>query len=193
MNVYFIDLTTSLTHIETNGVAIGASEHQFYSLIQELTKVGYSVSVFNKILENKIIDNINYVNFENIYNMKDEIGSKSFFIQKFKPTQIKFNEIFKENKKILWGHDIPADYVFTYECDQNDINLFHTNKSAFLKKYLDDNIHYIFNSNFNKNLYLDMYKSHGIELKKDRCNIIYNILYEKEFENIVRKEPKMNT
>lgn len=190
MKVYFIDLTTSLTHVETNGIAIGASEHQFYSLIQELTKVGYSVTVFNKISENKTIDDINYINFENIYDMEEEIGTKSFIIQKFKPTQLKFNEIFKENKKILWAHDIPADYVFKYDCDQNDINLFYANKAAFFKKYLDDNIYYIFNSNFNKNLYLDMYKSYNIVLKEDRYNIIYNVLYEKEFENIVKKEPK---
>jgi len=186
--LYFIDLTANLTHKETQEVAIGASEHQFYSLIQELGKT-YEVFVFNKIKESKTINNINYINFENIFNYQEQIGKCPFFIQRFKVTNSKFNEIFKINKKYIWAHDIPADYVLTHECSQSDLNLFNTNRASFLKNYFEDNIYYIFNSNFNKNLYFDMYKNFNINIDA-RYQIIYNILYEKEFENVVKKEPK---
>ena len=189
--VYFIDKNTKLTHQDTRGIPIGASEHQFYSLIQELSKRDYIVTVFNNINDNITIDNIRYINFKDIYDLKDEIGSNNFIMQRFKVTDKKFNEIFKDNKKIIWAHDIPADYVLSYECDKDDLNLFHSNRGLFLKKYLDDNIHYIFNSEFNQNLYLNMYKNFSIDLKNN-YHLIYNILYEFEFENVIKKDQKEN-
>ena len=191
-NIYFIDLTSGLTHLETNGVAIGASEHQFYSLIQELKNNNYNIHVFNKITENKLIDSINYYNYEKIYDMTDIIGKSNLIIQRFKIIDKKFNEIFKDNKKYLWIHDLNHEWVLTANSNQNFINLFRNNKKDFFYNYLSDNIHFIFNSEYTKKLYYDMFNENGIHLNNDRFEIIYNILYENEFKDLVKKESKNN-
>lgn len=60
-NMIFIDRTCNLNHISIKNRAIGASEYQFYNLINELSK-NNNITCYNHTRNHEMIDNILYCN-----------------------------------------------------------------------------------------------------------------------------------
>jgi len=187
-DIVVIDHTCDRTHNNIKNRAIGGSEYQLYNLLYHLSLVKKSISCFNYIHgRDNIIDNINYSNFETIKDI--EFNSKNIFIvHRFYPIEKYIREKIKNNKTFIWIHDITDSCIFlgndaeAIEYYKNNPNIY---KDFLLNTFLKNKkIHFIFNSNHCKYLFIDYLKKYNINFDIRRYNVIYNILYKEEFENI---------
>uniref|UniRef100_A0A6C0BBG4 Glycosyl transferase family 1 domain-containing protein n=1 Tax=viral metagenome TaxID=1070528 RepID=A0A6C0BBG4_9ZZZZ len=174
--IIFIDHTPiiDLNHHDIKNRAIGASEYQFYNLIDTFSKVNISIICFNKIQNDKVIDNVHYKPITTI-NVESFLPTDKIIIQRYCsliPLSIK-NEIF------VWFHDQVCNDVIAFSPSQkiNDaLEIIHHKK----------NIHFIFNSYSAKKMYLDFFCNSGFHFEKNRYTVIYNILYEDDFIDSVK-------
>jgi len=150
--VIFIDQSPmKLTHKTVKNCAIGASEYQFYNLIETLS-LKREIICYNWS-EGKI-DNI-------LYKPITQIELDTFY-----PTDIIVVQRFcsaipkkLQNQKVfVWVHDCVCDDIFS---------------SA-------KNVEFIFNSDFNRNNYLQNYIKYHTYPYKNR--VIYNMMYASEFD-----------
>lgn len=81
--IVFIDNTANYIYNDTKNIAIGASEHQFYNLIYNISKTN-NIRCFNKIINDINIDNIYYSNISNINNVEFQESSIIIFQRIFK-------------------------------------------------------------------------------------------------------------
>lgn len=151
--VIFIDKTPMvLTHESVKNCAIGASEYQLYNLIETLSEKR-EIICYN--WSDTKIGNVTYKPISQLEN-DTFYPSDIIIVQRF------CNAIPKklENRKVyVWVHDFVCQDVFT-------------------KSF--ENIEFIFNSEFNRENYLQNYKKYHPTPCKSR--IIYNMLYSSEFD-----------
>ena len=149
--IIFVDLTSSNTHLSIKNKAIGASEYQFYNLIEKLSnyKHIYCYSTIKNIIE---IDNITYDNFDNFV---ENISNDDIIIfQRFLPNnQIILNKIMN-NKIYLWIHDLPGPHLFLNNVSTLQ-KIYHNDSIKFKEDYLNNiqankNYNFIYNSLFCK-------------------------------------------
>lgn len=190
--IIFVDYTSSHTHTSIKNRAIGASEYQFYNLIEKLSiyKHIYCYNFIKNIIE---IDNITYDNFDNF---TDNISNDDIIIfQRFLPNnQAVLNKISK-NMIYLWIHDITGPTLFL----KNDTTLkkFYANDSIKFKEDYLNNIHnnenykFIYNSLFCKKLFEEYLLKYDITIKENRNHLIYNILYDDELK-IINNNKQIN-
>jgi len=159
----------NLNHRDIKNRAIGASEYQFYNLIGEFSKLNLEIICYNNSYENIIIDKVQYKNIKYIKSDIFRINDK-IIVQRMCaliPTLL-----IETNEIIVWFHDKPDDFIFklSKSCEES---LFIINKNK--------NIHFVFNSETTKEVYLDFIYKKGILFDDNRCEVIYNILYEDDF------------
>jgi hypothetical protein len=180
--IIFVDYTAEFTHLSVKNKAIGASEYQFYNLIEKISndKHIYCYNCIKNIIE---IDNITYDHFDNFVNnilSNDDI----IIFQRYLPNQLILDKI-QNNKIYLWIHDIASSILFL----NDDKKLkFYANKSIkFKKDYLNNiqankNYNFIHNSLFCKKIFENYLLKHDIVIEENRFHLIYNILYEDELK-----------
>ena len=179
----FIDPTNTLNHRSIKNISIGASEHQFYNLIYNLSKTN-EIICFNGVASDTIIDNIKYSNIGAIFNFPIDISDK-IIIQRIFLNDPNFIKKIINNKIFIWIHDLICPHIFL----GNNLTLttfFNDNPSLFknfiLNFFIDrHNINYIFPSDFSKNLCVEFFGNYGFEVAPKNLHTIYNILYEEEF------------
>lgn len=170
--IIFIDNTSfpQLNHQEIKNRAIGASEYQLYNLIGQLAQLNLNIICYNSTHESKIIDNVQYKNIEyfktDIFFPTDKIIVQRYcwLIPHLSP----------QNKIFVWFHDQCCNNIFQIS---NSQEMKESIRSIFEKK----NIHFIFNSQSSKKLYFHFFSNYGFQFEENRCEVIYNILYEDDF------------
>jgi len=183
--IIFVDYTSSYTHNSIKNIAIGASEYQFYNLIEKLSKYTH-IYCYNFKKEYIKIDNITYNNFNNFsINVSD---NDIIIFQRFLPSdQTLLNKI-SNNKIYLWIHDIP-NYSIFLQNNNTLYNLYNNDNIKFKEDYLNNiqnnkNYNFIFNSLMCKRLFDKYIERFNIIIEDDRTYIIYNILYNDELTTI---------
>ena len=186
--IIFIDPTSANTHLTITNKGIGASEYQFYNLINILSKY-FIIECYYNGLETKEIDNIKYYSLYNDFIKKKINNDDIFIIQRFMP-DIKseiYNKI-KNNKIFIWNHDLIQKSNFLwchstedkYKCDNDEYF-----KNNVLNEYFTNkNINYIFVSKTIKKDFKEFTSKMNYNFEKYRLHYIYNILYEDEFIEI---------
>lgn len=182
INLIFIDYTCAETHISIKNKAIGASEYQFYNLIEVLSKTNnIKVSCYNHYHESTNLDNIIYNNIKDLANAAIPIANTKIIIQRFYPYDIL--KKFSDYDQFLWIHDTPGYHTFLgdYLFDDNK----YMNKFMNALNFFANNpkIYFIMNSENTKKLYNYYLLQHSIKIDDNRIKVIYNILYENEFKN----------
>jgi hypothetical protein len=181
----FLDITTDKDHRSIKGNAIGASEYQYYSLINQLCQEK-SIVCYNNKGNEILIDNISYKNVKSI--IEDEINQEDIIIiQRFLPDlRGKIYEKIKNNKIIVWCHDLVHydTYIFSFSTEEK--NYYKENKEKYKEDVLmkimgNKNISFVFVSQHLKKLFLSFMSSYNISFEENRLFVIYNILYEEEF------------
>lgn len=176
--IIFIDNTPieNLNHRDIKNRPIGASEHQLYSLIGELSKLNLDIICYNTILKHEIIDNVYYKNIEYL-KIDTFLETDKFIVQRFCGLipNVDKNNIF------IWFHD--------HVCN-NVINLspLHDIKNSIDYIFNKKNIHFIFNSETSKEIYYNFFLNYGVCFEESRSEVIYNILYENDFNEVVDKK-----
>jgi glycosyltransferase involved in cell wall biosynthesis len=108
---------------------IGGSERMVIQMSQELTKLGYKVTVYNNCGELRgEYDGVTYLPFYH-FNPKDNYN----ILIGWRCPQLFQNDI-RANKKLIWLHDIAYKWQF------NDESIEKTDKFIFLSKWHRDNM-----------------------------------------------------
>ena len=185
-----IDMTTALTHNVIKNRAIGASEYQLYSLLNTL-KDTISIRCYNHHSQPTIVDSIQYDSFNSLVcNDTDTV-----LIQRFYPIHDALLAKIKNNKKLIWIHDLPDMNIFLGN-DREKIQYYRENTELFKHQILlpilnNPTIHFIANSNHTHDLFMTFIRNHAGVTNFTRCTIIYNILYGDEFDTTpIAKIPK---
>lgn len=176
----FIDITSNLNHTNILNKAIGASEYQCYNLIKQLSN-SYNIICYNHNHTDNIIDNIQYKHFNEIQHDNIDINT-TIILQRFIPDINKdlYNKI-KNNKIFVWIHDVYCDGPITFNYNKEvptDISLIHN------EIYHNKNINFICVSEHCKSILLNYFSKNNIFIETNRVNVIYNILYNEEFNNV---------
>jgi hypothetical protein len=185
----FIDITSGYDHNYVKNKAIGASEYQLYNLLENLCNY-YDIICYNCKNYTIIIDNIIYKSWKNEL-INDNIEPNTIvIIQRMFPNINKniFEKI-KNNKIFIWIHDLTSKGVFIFNNENYEKQIYIENDNVFKQEiletiYKNKNIHFIFVSNFIKDVFIEYFNNYKIVLEDNRINIIYNILYENEFIKI---------
>jgi len=180
MTIVFYD-TCNLNHHSILLSAIGASEYQFYNLVNEISKYNETIC-FNNFctkddkVEYKVIDNIRYKSIDDFinYNLNE---NDIIIIQRLYPQNIKIIEKIKNNKIFLWIHD---------NWSENNIinNKIEYNQYFHDKIINNKNINFVFVSHDCKKTFIDFNLLENLIVENNRLHVIYNILYEKQFIKI---------
>jgi glycosyltransferase involved in cell wall biosynthesis len=178
-SLIFIDTTRHLNHETILNKAIGASEYQFYNLIKQLSNT-YNIVCYNCNNTSNIIDNIQYKNLNDITHDIINIDTP-IIIQRFIPDKNKelYNTI-KNNKIFVWIHDIFVDGTINFNYKKGvptDISLIRN------EIYNNKNIHFVCVSEHCKSILLNYFLNNNIVIEPNRVNVIYNILYNGEFND----------
>jgi len=192
ISIIAYDRTSDLSHLSIRNRALGASEYQFYSLLEELNISGVNITCQNNRSETESIDGILYKSHNSL-----EIKNKNsiVLIQRFLPLNVQV--IFPTLIKYLWIHDLPDYNIFV----GNNFELItyyrkHTNafKMLLFKLIHDQSIKFITNSEFTQIKFWEFIRSFiqiPDNIITNKSFIIHNILYENEFNKIkVDKIPK---
>lgn len=171
--LYFIDFTTNIRYDEIEDKPIGGSEFQFYNLLYNVSKYE-NIICYNKIEnelrhENILYKNVNEIN-NNTFNKNDII-----VIQRLFP-EISILQRFKNCKIIITIHDYDFNAViFQFQ------KLNYTKENVLNYIVNNDNINFVFNSEFTQKYFNVHFSLNNMRIDKTRENIIYNALYEKYF------------
>ena len=185
-----LDSTTALTHAVITNRAIGASEYQLYSLLNQL-KNRITIRCYNHQNYPNVIDSIQYDSFNSLVCNKTD----TVLIQRFYPINDIILAKIKHNKKLIWIHDLPDMNIFL----GNDVakeRYYRGNMELFKHQIVlpilnDPRIHFIANSNHTYNLFMTFIRNHAGVTSFARCHVIYNILYGDEFDTTpITKIPK---
>lgn len=194
--VIFYDSTSSYDHISIKNKALGASEYQFYALIDNLQKnnSSWQITVYhlghyvkNDTMLINVNNNIIYKHISE-FNQNNNISKSKIIIQRF--SSIELINKFKNNKIIIWLHDLPNCSLFLH--NRKLASYYEQHLSEF-KKILNDyytnkNISFVFNSYFCQTAYIDFFDKYDVRFESSRMHIIYNILYENEFINLMSND-----
>ena len=184
--IIIIDSTSDYTHELIFNKSVGASEHQLYSLIKNLSLENLKIICCNKTIDTIDIDHVTYMNYGKISNLEIEIED-IIIIQRMFPTDINILYKILYNKIYFWIHDLIEDKIFL---DNNNkfIEYFKNNPRKLLHylnvNFLEKNITFVLNSNFTKKIFIDYFNKFGIVINENKIKVIYNILYEDEFIKI---------
>jgi hypothetical protein len=180
-----MDFTSELMYDEIKDNPIGGSEFQFYNLIFNIAK-NKKIICYNKIKNECESNNIEYKNIDNL-NYNIFYPTDIIIIQRLFP-DINILKIFKKNQIYIWLHD----YDFNSVCFQFQKNKNDKKKDEFLRYINDNNINFIFNSEFTKKYFNINFSLNNMIINDTRQNIIYNILYtdmiNKKSNNTIIKE-----
>ena len=186
-NLVFLDCTSDKNHISIKNRAIGASEYQFYQLIENFSKKNHHpIYCYNLCEEGSFHHNIHYNNQKYLINYHFHENCR-IIIQRFFPWEQHITSRIENQKIFFWIHDIP-DYMVFVGRNDNLIDYYKSNREKF-QGYLREhfiykkNITFILNSYHCKNLLVDFLKSFDLELEENRMMVIYNILYENELRS----------
>jgi glycosyltransferase involved in cell wall biosynthesis len=106
-----------------------------------------------------------------------------------------YNKI-KNNKIILWIHDLVEKYVFMFDYNEKERNYYNDNnllKNEVLKEFYENkNINFVFVSKFIKEKFKNYFINNNFNIEESRLNVIYNILYEEEYINIKNQDIPVN-
>lgn len=176
--IIFIDNTPieKLNHRDIKNRPIGASEHQLYSLIGELSILNLDIICYNTTLKHEIIDGVEYKNIKYL-KIDTFLPTDKFIVQRF----CRLIPNIDKNNIFIWFHD--------HVCN-NVINLspLHDIKKSIDYIFNKKNIHFIFNSQTSKEIYCNFFLNHGVCFEESRCKVIYNILYEDDFNKFDNKK-----
>jgi glycosyltransferase involved in cell wall biosynthesis len=169
--IFFIDATiiSTFNHLSIKNKPVGASEHQFYNLIGEFSKLNLKVICYNNTIEEMVIDNVQYKNIRNIFKELFYTSDK-IIIQRL----CGMIPSFEKNKIFVWMHDTPCEDLMK-TCQTQ------TCKEGLHELYSRKNITFIFNSETCKKIYSYFFAHYGFTFEDSRCRVIYNILYEDDF------------
>lgn len=183
-----------LTHKDSEKIALGASEHQLFHLLKNIAQYK-EVHVFKATVKKSIkIDNIYYKNFNEFHNY-ELYENDIIIIQRFMCENPNFIDKLKNNKVFLWAHDITDLPVFI--ADSTCFQYYNSNPQVF-KGYLteaiikNDNINFVFPSNFSKNCFTEFLNKYQLSIVSRRLHIIHNILYEEDFTQSTNSNTKTN-
>jgi hypothetical protein len=193
LNLIFLDCTCDKNHNSIKKKALGASEYQFYNLIQHFSFINKNkIYCYNFTDGNNLeLDNIYYGHFKHLVDHSID-NSYRIIIQRFFPYEEKLRNKILNNNVFLWIHDIPDINIFVGN-NQDVINYFQKEPEKF-KEYLKDffisrpSIFFIFNSNHCKNMFIQFLNNYQLSVDNSRLIVIYNILYEDEIKAIKNKE-----
>lgn len=174
----------NLIHTIVKGKGFGASEYQFYNLIDTLQKL-YKIFVFNCIQHKQLIENVEYDNIDNLKNVDETyiscfIQQRSYHLLTY-PNKYNLSELFPSTYIFLWCHDLPEDIIFGMQNDTIDIR-----KSKIRKLIENNNIKFIFVSNYCYNSYYNYFMAYNFILNHDKYIIIYNNIYDYEIINNIK-------
>ena len=185
-----IDLTSCLTHRSIKNRAIGASEYQFYNLLNELQSV-MEIRCFNHHSSYEKVDSIEYNSYKTIETDPSDI----VLVQRFYPTEPIILSKMAKNKTFVWIHDIPDFSIFLGNSAplqllyRNDINKFKN--EVLLPILTNSSIHFVANSKHTYTLFNEFIQRYAGVTNYERCSVIYNALYSDEFDRTpVDKIPK---
>jgi hypothetical protein len=183
-----------LTHKDCEKIALGASEHQLFHLLKNIAQYK-EVQVFKSTIKRSIkIDNIYYKNFNELYDYQ-LYENDIIIIQRFMCENPNFIDKLKNNKVFLWAHDITDLPVFI--SDSSCFQYYNANPQVF-KGYLteaiikNDNINFVFPSNFSKNCFTEFLNKYQLSIISRRLHIIHNILYEEDFTQSTNSNANTN-
>ena len=186
-----IDLTTNETHTSIKSKAIGASQYQFYNLLNSLQTI-HRIKCFNHCGSYEKIDSIEYNSYKSI-----EVGpTDTVLIQRFYPNNPIVLSKITTNKKIIWIHDIPDFNIFLGMYDTPQEPLFRRDLHKFKNEILipiltNSSIHFVANSQHTYRLFNEFIQRYAGITNYTRCSVIYNALYGDEFDRTpVEKIPK---
>ena len=184
-----------LTHKDSEKIALGASEHQLFHLLKNIGQYK-EVHVFKLTIKKSIkIDNIYYKNFDEFYNYQ-LYENDIIIIQRFICENPNFLNKLKTNKVFMWVHDITDFNIFI--SDGSCFQYYNANPQVF-KGYLteaiikNDNINFVFPSNFGKNRFTEFLNRYQLSISSRRLHIIYNILYQEDFTPSTNSNTNTNT
>jgi glycosyltransferase involved in cell wall biosynthesis len=181
--IIFIDSTNlpNLNHVDIKYKAIGASEHQFYSLIGEFSKLNLTIVCYNNVPVKVDISNVQY---KNINLLKDEIflNTDKIIVQRLCNL---IPKAFEKTNIFVWFHDKPCEDVVKFTENQSC-------HEALYELHKRKNIHFIFNSFHCKEIYFYFFSIFGVKFQDDKYTIIYNIMYEDDLLKIKNKDLPVN-
>lgn len=187
--IVFIDNTSHHTHNTIKNTGIGASEYQFYNLVEQFSRISNGkIKCFNRSIDIEL-NNVIYKNYDLLMETSFDYNS-IFVIQRFFPYEENIRNKLYNYKTYLWIHDIPYIYIFVGN-NTNMVDYYEKNLDIF-KNYLRENfvlknIHFVFNSHHCKNMFIEYLQSLGLSIEDNRLIVIYNILYEDEFKSVKNK------
>lgn len=149
--IIFIDRTPmKLNHKTVKNCAIGASEYQLYNLIETLS-LKREIICYN--WSDERIDNV-------IYKPITQIENDTFYPSDIIIVQRFCSSIPKKitQKVFVWIHDVVCPEIFDSS----------------------ENVEFIFNSEFNRENYVQNYMKYHTTLRESR--IVYNMMYTSEFD-----------
>lgn len=191
-NLIFIDCTSDKNHITIKNQAGGASEYQFYQLIEHFSKNNnHPIFCYNLCEHITRYNNIIYNNQKYLDNY-DFHDNCRIIIQRFYPWEEYLRNKLENHSLFIWIHDLP-DYMVFVGRNDNIINYFKKEQEKY-KEYLKDtfinkkNTSFILNSYHCKKLIIDYFKSYDLEIEDDRMIVIYNVLYEDELRETYEKQ-----
>ena len=193
----FIDILGIFTNNMLNE-GCGASEFQEHCLAKYLA-LNNRVLFFSRHKKNEIINNVEYLQLEELKNKKYNIENAILIIQRMVHLLANFSNnkrmplglenfdlrnYYKNNKIIIWCHDfitsglIIGDYIINdkdYYSKENLINcLENLNKN--------NNLKIVCVSNYQKDKFLDLCNKNDYVFNENKIKVIYNGLYEDYFE-----------
>jgi GR25 family glycosyltransferase involved in LPS biosynthesis len=174
--IVFIDITdnsTSIDHHKINQIITGASELQYYKLIDSLSNFYSELICYNIRTDIIRLNNVTYKPLMEI--MNDNIECTQIIINRYIPNihNSIYNKI-KNNKMFVWCHDLPHSDVFQYDYTVK------LDETLLCNSIVNNtNVNLVFVSNFCKNKYNEYFKNLNVSLNDDRQFVVYNILYDK--------------
>jgi len=111
--IVFIDNTSEHTHQSIKNKGLGASEYQYYNLVEQFSRIcNEKILCYNGVNnENLELNNVIYKNIRYFNEITIEDNS-IFIIQRFYPIEEKIINKLNNFKSYLWIHDIPHIYIF---------------------------------------------------------------------------------
>jgi len=190
--IILIDITSCLNHENIKSRAIGASEYQFYNLLEKLSKIYDEIICYNNTSHIYKIDKVVYKSWKNdLINDKIELDTPIIIQRMLINYNDSIYEKIKNNKIYLWIHDLTEKNVFLFNYTQEEKTKYANDelyKNNILKIFFENkNINYVFVSNFIRDKFKSYFDNYGFNIENTRFNVIYNILYEDEYIKIKNK------
>lgn len=182
------------THKECYKKSIGASEHQLFNMLKNVSNYKPTFYFKLNIDNDRKIDNVYYYSLDSFINFElydDDI----IVLQRCIQHDPKFLDKIKGYKIILWMHDLACVPIFTGSGEWIDYYIKYPAKfKSFISNFVvnNDNFNFVFPSYFSKNNFMDFLRNYDEVIPNKRLHIIHNILYEDEFKDVKEKKTVIN-